>query len=69
MTGDERQPRFNMHHSTEPLDLTSSGFQHLINNRSRIDSRDGTLISPDASHGQDPFDSLNKIPAILFDKR
>ena len=57
-----------MHHGTKPLDLTGSGFQHLTNNRSRIDSCNGALIITDPSDGQDPFHSLHKISAILFDK-
>ena len=53
----------------EATDLISPGLQHLTNNRSWIDSRDGLLIRTHVSHGQDPFHSLHKIPTILFDQR
>jgi hypothetical protein len=58
-----------MYHGTKPPDLISSGFQHLTNNRSWIDSRDGLLIRTHVSYSQDPLYSLHKIPTILFDQR
>jgi hypothetical protein len=69
MTGNKRQPWLNMHHGAKLLNLTSSGLQHIANNCSGINRRDGTLINTDTSHRQNPFHALHKIPAVLFEKR